>query len=218
MTLADHWPLVDLAVTSGDLTLRYVDDELLPQVAALAARGVHAPDAMPFYFPWTRGSADDVARSVLTYHWRTRAETSPDRWALELALIRDGEVLGVQGMTASDFPVLRTAETGSWLGLEHHGQGLGTRMRLMILHLLFDGLGAERATTGAFADNPASLGVTRKLGYRANGDDRLAREGVATTSLRFALDRADWQTRPEHHRPPIELHGVPATRELLGLP
>jgi hypothetical protein len=39
-------------------------------------------------------------------------------------------------------------------------------MRAAILWLAFAGLGAEYAVSGAYLDNPASLGVSRRLGWR----------------------------------------------------
>jgi RimJ/RimL family protein N-acetyltransferase len=213
----DLWPLAALRVRSGDLELRYMDDADVHALALLAADGVHAPDAMPFTVPWTRGTPVEVARSILTYQWGARASASPVKWNLELAVVRDGEVLGSQSLSAHDFPVTRTAETGSWLGLRHHGQGIGTRMRLMILHLFFEGFDGLRATTSAFDDSTASLGVTRRIGYAENGVEVLAREGKPATSRRFVLDRATWDARPAELRPEVELVGIAAAREQLGI-
>ena len=39
-------------------------------------------------------------------------------------------------------------------------------MRQMICAFLFDHLDFEEITSGAFTDNPASLAVSRKVGYR----------------------------------------------------
>jgi RimJ/RimL family protein N-acetyltransferase len=36
----------------------------------------------------------------------------------------------------------------------------------------FEGLGAQWAVSAAFEDNAASLGVSRKLGYRDDGTER----------------------------------------------
>ncbi|GEL99910.1 GNAT family N-acetyltransferase [Cellulomonas terrae] len=213
----DLWPLAGLRVRSGDLELRYMDDADVHALARLAADGVHAPEAMPFTVPWTRGTPTEVARSVLTYQWGARVSASRDAWNLELAVVRDGEVLGTQSLTATAFPVTRTAETGSWLGLRHHGRGVGTRMRLMILHLLFEGFDGLRATTSAFDDNASSTGVTRRLGYAENGVDVLDREGSPATSRRYVLDRATWDARPAEQRPVVELDGVPAARVQLGI-
>ncbi len=52
----DLWPLAGLRVRSGDLELRYMDDADVHALARLAADGVHAPEAMPFTVPWTRGT------------------------------------------------------------------------------------------------------------------------------------------------------------------
>ena len=217
MSLSNLWPVTDLRVVSGDLELRYLDDPLLFELAELAGEGVHAPDAMPFAFPWTRGTPQETARSVLTYNWDARAQLSQEKWAIELAVVRDGRALGIQSIMAKDFLVTRTLETGSWLGLRHQGAGVGTRMRLMILHLAFEGLGAQLATTSAFEDNPASNGVTRKVGYQENGRDTVAREDRSVVSQRYALDRAAWDQRPEPLRPEVTLHGVEGVRAFLGV-
>ncbi|WP_456825013.1 GNAT family N-acetyltransferase [Cellulomonas sp. P5_E12] len=215
--LVDLWPLAGLRVRSGDLELRFLDDEHLVALARLAADGIHPPEAMPFTVPWTRGTPTEVARSVLTYLWTRRASVAADSWSLELAVVRAGEVVGTQALIAKDFLVTREAETGSWLGLRHHGQGLGTRMRLMILHLLFDGFDGRRATTAAFDDNGPSKGVTRRIGYVPNGVDVVAREGKPALSNRYVLDRAAWDARPAELRPAVTLVGVEAVREQLGI-
>jgi RimJ/RimL family protein N-acetyltransferase len=213
----DLWPLAALRVRSGDLELRYMDDADVLALARLAAQGIHTPDAMPFTVPWTRGTPTEVARSILTYQWGARASFTPQSWKLELAVVRDGEVLGTQSLTASDFLVTRTAETGSWLGLRHHGQGIGTRMRLLILHLFFEGFDGLRATTSAFDDNAPSNAVTRRLGYAENGVEILVREGEPATSRRYAMSRAAWDARPDALRPDVTILGLEGAREQLGL-
>jgi len=217
LTDAQIWPLTGLRVVSGDLELRAPDDRMLLDLARLAAQGVHREDYMPFLVPWTRGTPTQVARSVMTYQWGLRQRTTPSDWAIELALVRDGEPLGTQGVYARDFLVTRTAETGSWLGLRHQHGGIGTRMRLMILHLLFDGFDAHHATSSAFVDNPGSSGVSRKIGYRPNGVLHQAREGGAVDSQLFVLDRADWDARPEALRLDVRVEGLDLVREQLGM-
>ncbi len=66
-------------------------------------------------------------------------------------------------------------------------------MRAAILHLAFAGLSAREASSEAFADNDASNGVSRALGYEPNG----------TT----------WATRPGQ---PRDAHRVEAVQEPLG--
>ena len=76
-------------------------------------------------------------------------------------------------------------------------------------------LGAQWATTGAFADNGASLGVTRKLGYAPNGTKLITRRGEASQTLLYRMDRSHWE---EHvRRDDIEIIGAEDAREVLGL-
>ncbi len=211
------WPPLGLHVVGAGLELAWANDELSFALAREAARGVHDERAMPFTVPWTRGTPEQVGRSVLQYGWGRRGVLSPGDWCLQLAVLRDGQALGLQDAFARGYPVTRTAETGSWLGLRHHRQGVGWRMRLLVLHLLFEGLGAASATTTAFDDNPGSLGVTRKLGYRENGRTTVLRDGVAAVSWSFRMDREDWDARPDWMRPEVELRGVEPVRALLDI-
>ena len=87
-------------------------------------------------------------------------------------------------------------------------------MRAAVLHLAFEGLGAQYATSGAFADNHASLAVSRKLGYSGDGIERYVRRGTAVTSLRLRLDRETWQrTRSV----PVTITGLEQCLPMFGL-
>ncbi|UFU04114.1 GNAT family N-acetyltransferase [Ruania suaedae] len=224
MTLENRlrlWPPAGLRVRAADLELRYLDDELLLDLAALASRGVHPPEAMPFMVPWTRGTPAEVARSVLRYQWQARASMTPEAWGLELAVLHRGAPVGIQAVGGKNVPTTRVVGTGSWLGREHQGQGIGTRMRALVLHLAFEGLGAQVARTEAWADNAASNAVSRRLGYRENGCSREVREGVAVEHRAYRLDRQDWEAHrgahPELHPREVAYEGLDAVREFLHL-
>lgn len=218
---ATLWPLSGLSARAGNLELRYADDDLLVDLAAVAARGVHEPSAMPFSAPWTRGTPLQVARSVLQYQWGNRASLSPARWAIELAVLVDGRPVGFQGMIAADFAVLGSIETGSWIGLEYQGHGIGTRMRALVLEVIFSGLGAREATTGAWADNASSNAVTRRLGYTRVDSDERVREGAACLHHAYRMSRESWLGVRDAHRrhlgaEPV-LDGIAPVRQFLGL-
>jgi RimJ/RimL family protein N-acetyltransferase len=119
----------------------------------------------------------------------------------------------MQGMHARRFSALRTVGTGSWVGRHHQGQGYGREMRTAMLALAFDGLGALVAETEAFTDNAASAGVSRALGYEENGRGGLAPEGVLRETQRFRMTLERWRSRP---RPPIEIDGLDACRDMFG--
>jgi RimJ/RimL family protein N-acetyltransferase len=214
MSIAEVFPALGLRITAGPLELRGLVDADLARLAALAELGIHDPAAMPFYQPWTQVPAEKLPGNFVQYHWRTRAEFSPEKWELNLGVWRDGELLGVQGVGTEHFLVTRTGETGSWLGRRHQGKGIGTAMRQMICAFLFDHLDFEEITSGAFTDNPASLAVSRRVGYRDNGVRRLKRrEGELATNLGLVLTPEDL-VRGEH---PLEVEGVAAFRRSIGL-
>ena len=212
-TLRDLWPLTGLVVRTPRIELRWPDDDALVALAELGAGGVHPDDDMPFMTPWTRGEPVEVSRRVLQWHWGCRGRWTPEAWIWNPVVTVDGQVVGSQGMNGDDFAVRRTVSTGSWLGRRHQGRGIGTEMRAAILHLAFAGLGAERAETGAFEDNEASLTVTRRLGYRESGDEILASDGRRRRVVSFALSRAQWEQGRRHD---IGIEGLAPCLPLFG--
>ena len=105
--------------------------------------------------------------------------------------------------------------TGSWLGLGHQRQGIGTEMRAAVLHLAFAGLGAKYAVSSANSDNAASLGVSRKLGYALDGITRQVSRGHPLTNVRFRLDRQTWAERAVV---PVGIAGLDPCLPMFGLP
>ena len=210
------WPLFDLRVRTQRLELRYVDDELACALALLAAQGVHDPASMPFSIPWTDVEPPQQQLNTMQFYWRSRAELSPSAWNINLAVIVGGEVVGSTALIAHDFPILRQFETGSWLGRAHQGRGLGKEMRAASLQLGFAGFGARWATTGAWADNGPSLGVTHALGYEPQGSRRSVRRGAGATMLGYEMSRERWQASVR--RDDIVLDGVEPCLPILGMP
>lgn len=194
------------------LTLRPDDDEGLYELAALALRGVHPPQKMPFLHPWTDQAPDDLVRGTVQYHWRARSRLTPSDWNVNFLVRRDGRVIGTQSLSAKAFPITQEVSSGSWLGAAHQRHGFGTEMRAAVLLLAFDHLGAAIARSGAFTDNPASLRISEKLGYRHDGANTCARRGTAATEIRLALT-ARQLARPEWT---LEVAGLEDCRRLLG--
>ncbi|MFF0553950.1 GNAT family N-acetyltransferase [Streptomyces sp. NPDC004311] len=189
-------------------------EEELAQVAEVAARGVHRPGLMPFLTPWTDLEPRERARFVVQRHWSRLGSWTPHDWKLELVAFHEGNPIGMQDVKATDFAVRREVLSGSWLGLDHHGLGLGTEMRAAVLHLSFAELGAESATSLSFTDNTPAISVSHRLGYLADGITRDVLHGTVVESQRFRLSRDTWQSR-EH--PPVTVHGLAGCEELFGL-
>jgi RimJ/RimL family protein N-acetyltransferase len=210
----EHWPFFSLRIVTPKLELRYPRDDDLLALADVLAEGIHDPATMPFGEPWTRAQSPDLERNALKFWWSRRASLTTDDWSLAFAVFERGEVVGVQDMMAKNFPTARTVTTGSWLLKRVQGRGIGKEMRAAVLHLGFDGLGAVEAYTNAFEDNPASLGVTRALGYEPNGTFVHAREGRPVRALEYVLRRSQWE---ERRRGDFTVHGLESCLPLLGL-
>ncbi|MDX1871105.1 GNAT family protein [Mycolicibacterium sp. 120266] len=207
------WPLAELEVTTPNLVLRYITDELATELAVLAARGIHDPATMPFSEPWTDVASPQLERNTLQYLWRCRAEVTPEHWDIPLAVVVDGRAVGVCTVHAEDFPQRRSVTTGSWLGRAHQGRGIGKEMRQAALHLIFAGMGAQQARTRAWHDNAASLAVTRSLPYVRTGDAVEPRRDRGDVIISFAMSRDRWETI---RRSDIRLDGVEAVAGQLG--
>ncbi|MGZ8763430.1 MAG: GNAT family N-acetyltransferase, partial [Acidimicrobiia bacterium] len=141
--MSSRWPFFDLRIRTPRLELRPDWDDGLAQLAEVAAEGIHEPGYMPFKHAWSLVGPDERALSVLQWNWRTRGELTPEKWSLNLLVAVDDRVVGMQAVNAEHFGRLRRVDTGSWLGLAHQGQGIGTEMRAAALHLAFVGLGAR---------------------------------------------------------------------------
>lgn len=212
--LTDVWPLFGLVLRTPRLELRLPSLEQLAALGELAGEGVHDPAVMPFQAPWTDAPPSERARSVLQYQWSRWASWTPRSWTLDLAVLTGGGAVGLQGITGTDYAATREVATGSWLGLRHQGQGIGTEMRAAVLHLAFAGLGAEQARSGAMTDNSASLAVSSRLGYVPDGTARMLVRDRAVTEQRLLLDRAAWEA---HRTVPVEIEGLEPCRELFGV-
>jgi RimJ/RimL family protein N-acetyltransferase len=208
------WPLFDLRVVTPRVELRPPDEATAFALIELADRGIHEPGFMPFLHPWTTLASPARERQSFQFYARCWAEWQPERWNLPFSVWADGELVGVQGIEAQDFALRRTFSSGSWLGLEHQGRGIGREMRTAMLHFGFAGLGALRAETGAFHDNERSLRVTAALGYEPNGDAVHPRDGAPDRCLEFKLERDAWEAR---RRDDISITGLEPCLDLFGI-
>lgn len=213
MKLAEAFPPFGLRIEAGPVVLRPITDDVLPQLVDLALGGIHDPRTMPFYIPWTDAPPDRLPLNFTQYHWGVRASWSRDQWDLQFAVEYEGRVVGCQGFATANYLVTRTGETGSWLGRVHQGVGIGTRMRQAICAFCFDHLDAEQVTSAAFADNPASNAVSRKVGYVPNGTQRKPRrEGEWKGSQQWLLTLDTFNRGPQ-----LRVTGVAEFRKFIGL-
>jgi len=202
MELAHAWPAAALRLRHDDLVLRPATDA----DALLIAEWI--PDLLPteqqHFMPhlFTNMRADtpeEMARLELQHQWRQRANMKPDAWGLSFTIVADGEPIGLQGMQASGFSVLRTVASGSFIVPDRRGRGVGTKARAMMLELSFAQLGALAAESGYMDGNDASRLVSERLGYLPNGvafqqydGERFRENKVLLEAQRWAITRPSW--------------------------
>ena len=223
LTLEDLFPPFALRITSGPLELRVLRDEDLPELVELVRAGIDVPGLpMPFITAWHEepfapGSPDGFPTASLRWWWTQRATFAPDEWQLALVVRRDGRLVGMQDVHATDFAQTRSVLTGSWLGRVHQGVGTGTLMRQLVVGFAFDELGAERCESGYIVGNHASAAVSRKVGYVDNGRRRIAqhtRQGtVGVDEQRVVVTPATF-VRPEGQ---VSVEGAEPLRRFLGI-
>lgn len=209
-----YWPLFDLRLRTRDLELRPMTEADQPALADLLPGDVELDPAATTYDFESR-----VGRGVVTHqaYWRAYGTWSPAHWRLNFLVVCEGRVVGAQELEGTDFQLLRTVDSASFLVPEARGQGIGKAMRSAVLALAFEGLDADAAITSAWHDNDGSLGVSRSLGYRPNGEHLHLREGTGgarDVMVHLRLTRDEWFARP---RPEVTIGGLEACLPLFGL-
>jgi len=185
------WPLFDLRLTFNDTVLRPVRESDLDELAKILPDDVEQDPSSNFLLGLD--VASNRRRLLFQNYWRNWSTWSVESWKLDFCVIYQGQVAGIQALEADDFVELRTVDSGSWLAPEHRGIGLGTSMRIAILGLAFNHLGAHAAITSARFDNAASLGVSRRIGYQDNGISMSLSPSGPCQLHHMRLTRAQWQ-------------------------
>lgn len=211
--MSPYWPLTGLSIRSGSVELRVPSAAECEALANAAAREPEAHPLIPFLGTAT-DTPDQRGRRTMQWLWRNLGTWEPDDWSFTLAAFDGGQLVGLQNVRATAFARTREVRTGVWIFSDKRGRGLGTQSRRALLHLIFDGLGAQRVQHRAASDNPASLAMARSLGYlegsvRDTDRDRC----IPTRHLWLTADRWRALTHPE----PVHLTGLDDALFIFGL-
>jgi RimJ/RimL family protein N-acetyltransferase len=212
--MAGHaWPLFDLRLRTPHLELRLPTDDDLLALAGVAREGVVDEGRTVFLVPWHELPSPAFERQFLLHWWSVRGNWSPAAWVLGLAVVADGQPIGIQDLMSRDFGVRRVVSSASWLGRRFHGHGYGTEMRAAVLALAFEGLGALAAESGYFEGNAPSARVSAKLGYVANGDETYAVSGKAVVEHKVIVTPETWC----RDAVPVTIEGLEPCLNLFGI-
>jgi len=164
------------------------------------------------------GVTDERVRRGIVVHqeyWKAYGTWRPESWRFLFTVLHDGERIGVQALEGEEFARLRTVDTFSWLVPGARGQGLGQQMREAVLALAFGPLAGQAAITSAWHDNHASLGVSRALGYRPNGESLHVHGMRVDRLLHLRLVRADWLA--SGRGADVDIVGFESCRPMFGI-
>lgn len=223
LTMEDVFPPFRLRIRCGAIEQRVLRDDDIPELVDLVRGGVQAPGTpMPFLADWHEapfapGQPGAFPAVSLSWWWQQRAAFAPDAWHLALTVRHDGVLVGMQDVPATDFPLTRTVETGSWLGRDHQGKGIGTLMRQMAISFAFDELDAVACESGYIVGNEASRAVSRKAGYVDNGQRTLVqqtRQGAVRAQEQRVIVTPDAVVRPGER---VVVEGAEELRRFLSI-
>lgn len=210
--MAPIWPFDELTLSGQQLMLRPVRDV---DIDAVVAAFPDDFDLDPRYPPVAGVAANlDRARRLKQSIWRHRGCWSVDDWALDFGVWRGGKPIGIQTLEGTNFPTDRTVDTASWIAKPLRGKGFGRQAREAVLAFAFGQLDAQRAITSALTTNDASLGVSRRLGYRDNGITPHDTGPGIVDLQHLVMDRTDWVT---DDREAFVVNGFDTCRPFFGL-
>lgn len=193
------------------------DDDLVLLARRAAEPGAVLPAAEMHFVTWIAGrTPQDIAQRLVSRVQANRDLTRRPGWTLDLAVMVEGQPVGLQSMSGFDqWPHHRVVGTASWLLAAFQGGGIGTRARAAVLELAFAHLHAESAKSWVLDENRASIGVTTKLGYRLIDRHHVTEHGSRYAEGVYQLNRDVWLKSPVRRRYLAAITGVERLVHLL---
>ncbi len=138
-------------------------------------------------FPYPRELADDWIAST------RRQIDAGTAYPLAITGKEGAEELLIGGIGLRIDPRTRHGRLGYWVGRRFWGHGVGTEAATRFVRWAFANLDIEAIEANVFTDNPASMAVLRRIGFRHVGEGMeksVARSGEVRV-LRFEATRED---------------------------
>lgn len=164
-----------IVLTTERLVLRALTERDAPAIQAQISDFDVAGKLARVPHPYPDGGALDFIR-----HSSAKV---PEKEGFDFAITLNGTLIGMVSLHGQDHPNCGdgTPGIGYWLGKSHWGQGYMTEAANEALTWIFTILEPEIVRAGAFSDNPGSINVLTKLGFRKTGQSMLyceARDSV----------------------------------------
>jgi [ribosomal protein S5]-alanine N-acetyltransferase len=183
MTLETDPRRLKLPIIGRRLILRSLKPKDATAIAhALQDRRVTRPIHLP-----ARYTLHDAREFILR---SSRALKDGSKYNLCIVLRSSGELIGGCGLDQIRFDH-RNAHVGYWIAHPHWRKGYASEAASLLISAGFRELGLHRIHTGVFPDNPRSMRVLRRLGFREEGrarEDRVV-DGLYRDLVLFGLLR-----------------------------
>jgi [ribosomal protein S5]-alanine N-acetyltransferase len=121
----------------------------------------------PIHLP-ARYSIRDARTFILS---SSQALKEGSKYNLCIVLRSSGELIGGCGLDQIRYDQ-RNAHVGYWIAHPHWGKGYASEAASLLISATFRELGLHRIHTGVFPNNPRSMRVLRRLGFRKEGRAR----------------------------------------------
>lgn len=183
--------LPHVPLTTRRLVLREPAFDDVPRLARLAGDRDVARMLLAVPHPYTEAHASAFIGDVLA------SNVTGDSLALAVARAREPQsLIGLVSFSREG----DMATIGWWFGKPVWGRGFATEAVRAMIPLAFRDPAILRLEAGAFADNPASLRVQEKLGFRRTGESMktsIAR-GTGVPHVDMSLTREAYEAAAPH--------------------
>ncbi|GAA3992906.1 GNAT family N-acetyltransferase [Mucilaginibacter dorajii] len=173
-----------MEITGADFILR----ELRLGDAAALQKQADNPNIACFLFdrfpsPYNLPDAIDFIRLRIADEIQTK-----------FAIVIDGELAGVIGIDFRDDIYRKAPLLGYWLGQQYWGKGIMTQAVRLMIDYGFTNLDVVRLQAGVFSNNPASMQVLEKAGFKKEGILRSAiiKNDVILDEHIYGILKSDW--------------------------
>jgi RimJ/RimL family protein N-acetyltransferase len=183
--------LPHVPLTTRRLVLRQPSFDDVPRLARLAGDRDVARMLLVVPHPYTEAHASAFIGDVLA------SNLTGDSLALAVARAKEPHALIGLVSFSREGPA---ATIGWWFGKSVWGKGFATEAVRAMIALAFRDPEIQRLDAGAFADNPASLRVQEKLGFRRTGESvkTSAARGADVPHVDMSLARAAFEAAASH--------------------
>lgn len=176
-----------ISIQTATCTLRNLQERDTASIATLANNPAIVQNLRDYFpYPYTLQHAIDFVRMEM-------ARTMP----MNLAIVVNGEAVGVIGISPLSDVYRYGADFGYWLGQPYWGKGIMTAAAKAMVNYVFQNFPLTRLQGSVFDFNEGSMKVLLNAGFQLEciARDAVFKNGRQYHEHRFALLKKDWMEK-----------------------